>query len=84
MCSMRTEKLSNVVLNHGCTICSMWNARTHVHTDKFSTKHTSVGLAHTHPCMQSCTLLGRSGISNSERLANYDSNLLTFYNTLVC
>ena len=51
---MWTEKLSNVVLDHGCTryaVCELYvhtHARTHAQT-KFSIEHTSVGLAHARP-----------------------------------
>ena len=47
---MWTEKLSNVVLVHGYkryAVCEPYR-RTHTQT-KFSTEHTSVGLAHARP-----------------------------------
>ena len=55
---MWTEKLSNVVLDHGCkryAVCELYGrtltrtyVRTHAQT-KFSIEHTSVGLAHARP-----------------------------------
>ena len=48
---MWTEKLSNVVLDHGCkryAVCEPYR-RTHACADKFSIERTSVGLAHARP-----------------------------------
>ena len=61
MCGMWTEKLSNVVLDHGCkryAVCEPYG-RTHVRTHaqtKFSIEHTSVGLAHARPINKSATI----------------------------
>ena len=47
---MWTEKLSHVVLDHGCkryAVCEPY-VRTHAQT-KFLIERTSVGLAHAHP-----------------------------------
>ena len=56
---MYTEKLSNVVLDHGCkryAVCEPY-ARTHAQT-KFSIEHTSVGLAHARPIMSQIVVMG--------------------------
>ena len=47
---MWTEKLSNVVLDHGCkryAVCEPYG-RMHAQT-RFSIEHTSMGLAHARP-----------------------------------